>query len=50
MKKYGFDFRGYVEYIANSEEEAEKMFENDHFSGWAMDIDGIIEEEIEEDD
>lgn len=50
MKNYTFNYHGCAEYIADSEEEAKIMFENDYFDSREMDIDEIIEEEIEEDD
>lgn len=50
MKTYGICFSGYAEYVADSEEEAINMFENDHFGGYTMEVDEVQEEETEEDD
>ena len=48
MTRYRFYFEDYAEYIADTVEEARAMFNNDHFSGSAMDIEEIdIENDID---
>lgn len=50
MNKYIIYFEGSAEYIADTEEEAMTMFENDHFGGYAMNVEEVEEEEVKEDD
>lgn len=50
MKYFTIYYSGCVKYLADSKEEVKAMFKNAHFTGRAMDIDEIEEEEIEEDD
>jgi hypothetical protein len=50
MKNFTIYYSGCAEYVADSEEEAIRMFESDRFGGYATNVDEVEEEEMEEDD